>query len=179
MKIQNLCLAGAVAAAFLSISASAVNAADMTTTDTTTNATAPTTNTIAPTADTTSTTSTTTMTPAAMPANSMMPMGTIDYKTLIHPMWDYTDLQGAKAYGLTDMETATVAKIAWKTGWTFNDVLAMVQRGESFGFIAQKANMKLADVMDASDTWDKISAYKMAYEHSGQKAMMMDSSSKM
>ena len=170
MNVRNLCIAGAVAAAFLTFSAPATLAADATTTTTT--------DTTTTTPATTDTTSTTTTTVAPMTPKSAMSMDNIDYKTLIHPMWDYTDLQAAKTYGLTDMETATVAKIAWKTGWTFNDVLAKVQRGESFGFIAQKANMKLSDVMDASETWDKISAYKTAYEHSGQKAMS-DNSSKM
>ena len=129
MKIRNLCLAGAVAAAFLSFSVPAARADDMTSTS------------------------------------------SIDYKTLIHPHWDYTDLQHAKAYGLSDSETATIAKIAWKTGWSFDSVLAMVQRGESFGAIAQKANLRLSDVTDSSDVWDKISAYKTAYEHSGKGAM--------
>ncbi|BDI32366.1 hypothetical protein CCAX7_44170 [Capsulimonas corticalis] len=135
MKVRNLCVVGALAAAVLSFSAPATRADDMSSSS------------------------------------------SIDYKTLINPKWDYTDLQHAKAYGLTDSQTATVAKIAWKTGWSFTDVLAMVQRGESFGFIAQKANLRLSDVMDSSDVWDKIAAYKMAYEHTGKKAMMDSSSS--
>ncbi|MCW3060506.1 MAG: hypothetical protein JWQ02_2327 [Capsulimonas sp.] len=129
MKIRNLCIAGAVAAAFLSFSAPATRAADMSS------------------------------------------MSGIDYKPLIHPLWDYTDLQGASAYGLTDSQVATVAKIAWKTGWSFDAVLAMVQRGESFGAISQKANLRLSDVTDSSDVESQIAAYKTAYEHSGKGAM--------
>ena len=131
MKVRSLCIAGAVAAAFLSFSAPATRADDMSSSS-----------------------------------------SSIDYKTLIHPLWDYSDLQHAKLYGLSDKETATVAKIAWKTGWSFDTVLAMVQHGQSFASIAQRANLKLSDVMDSSDTWDKISAYKTAYEHTGRRAVM-------
>ncbi|MEO7718394.1 MAG: hypothetical protein ABIY70_19505 [Capsulimonas sp.] len=133
MKIRTLCIAGAVAAAFLSFSAPATRAADMSS------------------------------------------MSGIDYKPLIHPMWDYSDLQHAKTYGLTDSQVATVAKVSWMTGWSFDAVLAMVQRGESFGMISQKANLRLNDVMDSSEVESQIAAYKTAYEHSGKGAMMSGS----
>ena len=100
-------------------------------------------------------------------------MGMVDYTMLNSKTLDYTDLIAAKARGLSEDQVATVAKIAEKTGMPFRDITDAVIRGETFSKLADMYNLKLQDVMDASDEKTKIASYKMTYEMTGWKNVGM------
>lgn len=86
------------------------------------------------------------------------------FAILNNPVYDYIDLQQAKASGLSDSQIATIAKIAKKTGMPFRTVSAAVERGDTFASIASQSNMRLADVYDNDTEKQEISDYNTAYE---------------
>jgi uncharacterized surface protein with fasciclin (FAS1) repeats len=119
---------------------------------------------------TTQVTTTTTLLPV-IPTIDPAPVGPngqpIDYTVLINSPFDYTDLNQAKAEGYSDSEIATMAKISVMAGVPFDDVVHQAQAGQTAPFIADKYNLRMYDVWDASDYQAKIAAYKLAYENTG------------
>jgi uncharacterized surface protein with fasciclin (FAS1) repeats len=106
---------------------------------------------------------------------TIAPVAPIDYSVLRNQAFTYTDLQQAKASGLSDDETATVAKIAEETGQPFSSVRDELLDGATFPQLAVKYNLSLSDLYNVDDEKTKIANYKQAYETTGTyalKAMM-------
>ena len=82
-----------------------------------------------------------------------------DYKILNNRYFDATDLEQARARGLSDSEIASVVRIVKLTGLPFGQVSAMVERGESFPVIATEYNLKLSDVYNVDKEKQQISDY--------------------
>ena len=158
-KSSNWAIAGAVAA-MLAASASGVRAQDATMTPPAT-AAAP-----APAMSTPDTS----MTTGSMPmSGSMSSSGTMDYSLLSNPHYDYIDLQQAKARGLSDSQIATISKIATKTGMSFREISAAVERGETFPSLAAKYGLRLGDVYENEKEKQEIADYTSLYESIGTK----------
>lgn len=107
----------------------------------------------------------------SMMKDKMMMSGTPDFSVLTHSPYSYVELQQAMRIGYSETQIATIAKISRLSGMSFTDVFGMVKRGETFGMIANDANLKLADVMDVDDEKQMVSDYKTAYEATGMMAM--------
>jgi uncharacterized surface protein with fasciclin (FAS1) repeats len=120
---------------------------------------------------TTQTTTTVTSAPAEMPIIMPPPLGPngqpIDYTVLVNSPFDYTDLCQAHAEGFSDREIAVIAKISAESGAPFEDIAHEALAGQSFPTIADRYNLRLYDVLDASDYQDKIRDYKAAYRNTG------------
>lgn len=82
-----------------------------------------------------------------------------DYKVLNNRVFDGTDLEQARARGLSDNQIATVVKISKETALPFNQVVGMVERGETFPAIATMYNLKLADIYNVDKEKQQISDY--------------------
>jgi len=100
-----------------------------------------------------------------MMSGSAMP----DYSILSNPIYDYVDLQQAKARGLSDSQIATIAKIGKETGIPFRTVSAAVERGETFPSLATQYNLRLGDVYSNDKEKQEISNYISTYESIGTK----------
>jgi uncharacterized surface protein with fasciclin (FAS1) repeats len=116
--------------------------------------------------------------PAAPPMAMTMPppMATpqaIDYKVLTNAPYSYADLEGAKRTGLSDNQIAVAAKIADKTGVSFNTVCQQILLGAPFQTLAVQYGLNLADLYNVTDEKQKISDYKLAYKTTGTYAMRM------
>jgi uncharacterized surface protein with fasciclin (FAS1) repeats len=120
---------------------------------------------------------------ASAPMSNNMPMSgdmsnmPTDYKILNNRYFDGTDLEQAKARGLSDNQIATIVKISKKTGMPFGQVAAMVERGETFPQIATDYNLRLGDVYSVDKEKQEISDYMSLaqYEKSlGKNGSMMD-----
>ena len=106
-------------------------------------------------------------------SGSGMMSGAIDYSVLGKMLpYDYTTLMAAKSRGYTENQVASMAKISTLSSIPFGQILRQVETGATFNNIAYEYNLKLADVLDASDYKDKISNYIAAYESTGKGAMM-------
>jgi uncharacterized surface protein with fasciclin (FAS1) repeats len=117
-----------------------------------------------------------TMTPPAM-SGSMASSASMDYSLLNNPHYDYIDLQQAKARGLSDSQIATIAKIATKSGRSFREVAAAVNRGETFPALAAQYNLRLGDVYENEKEKQEIADYTSLYESVGTKTGMAGMSS--
>jgi len=82
-----------------------------------------------------------------------------DYKVLNNRVFDATNLEQTRARGLSDTEIATIVKISKETGFSFDMVAGMVERGETFPAIATEYNLKLNDVYDVDKEKQQISDY--------------------
>ena len=82
-----------------------------------------------------------------------------DYSVLNNRVFDATNLQQARARGLSDTEIATIVKISKETGFDFDTVAGMVERGQSFPSIATEYNLKLSDVYEVDKEKQQISDY--------------------
>ena len=107
-----------------------------------------------------------------MMRDKMMMSGTPDFSVLSHSPYSYVELKQAERLGYSETQIATIAKIARLSGWSFSEVFSKVKRGETFGTIAERANLKLVDVLDVEDEKQKVAHYKAAYESTGKMAMM-------
>ena len=116
-----------------------------------------------------------TMTPPAAPAPPAAPMtapmsGSMsgstptDYAILSNRYFDAIDLQQAKARGLSDSQIATVYKITKLTGFSFRQVSAAVERGETFPSLATEYNLKLGQVYDVDKEKQEIADYTSLYD---------------
>ncbi len=110
-----------------------------------------------------------------------------DYKVLNNRIFDGTDLEQARARGLSDPQIATIVKISKETALPFKEVSGMVERGETFPAIATAYNLKLSDVysvdkekQEVSD-FDALNKYAMSLgkSDSSMSSMPMSSSSTM
>ncbi len=82
-----------------------------------------------------------------------------DYKVLNNRYFDGTDLEQARARGLSDTEIASIVKIVKETGIPFSQVSAMVERGDTFPMIATEYNLKLSDVYNVDKEKQQVSDY--------------------
>ena len=82
-----------------------------------------------------------------------------DYRILDNRIFDATDLEQARARGLSDNQIATVVKISRETTLPFNQVVGMVERGETFPAIATTYGLKLSDVYSNDKEKQQISDY--------------------
>lgn len=82
-----------------------------------------------------------------------------DYKVLNNRVFDGTDLEQARARGLSDNQIATIVKISKETALPFGQVSAMVERGETFPAIATMYNLKLGDVYSNDKEKQQVSDY--------------------
>ncbi len=108
-----------------------------------------------------------------------------DYKVLNNRVFDATDLEQARARGLSDSQIATVAKISKETALPFKEVSGMVERGETFPVIATMYNLKLSDVYSNDKEKQQVSDYdalnkyatSLGKSDSGMMSMPMNSGS--
>lgn len=173
---RNWIIAGAVAAMMAAASA---GAGAQTTPDTTTpGATAPT---------TTAPMAAPTPSDSAMPGMStsgsmgsmssggmspgMMSSNTPDYSLLANPLFNYANIKGAMAKGLSDNQVASILRISKLTGLSFRDVTDQVLEGKTFAAIAYDHNLKLSDVLEPDMEKQQIAAYLAAYESTGSMAL--------
>ena len=82
-----------------------------------------------------------------------------DYKVLNNRVFDGTDLEQARARGLSDTQIATIVKISKETALPFGQVAGMVERGETFPSIATMYNLKLSDVYSVDKEKQQVSDY--------------------
>ncbi len=82
-----------------------------------------------------------------------------DYKVLNNRVFDATDLEQARARGLSDTQIATVVKISRETAIPFGQVCGMVERGETFPAIATTYGLKLSDVYNNDKEKQQVSDY--------------------
>ncbi len=82
-----------------------------------------------------------------------------DYKILNNRVFDGTDLEQARARGLSDSQIATIIKISKETTLPFNQVSAMVERGATFPEIATNYGLKLSSVYSNEKEKQQISDY--------------------
>ena len=102
------------------------------------------------------------MSSAPMPMSSdMSDPGSLptDYKILNNRYFDGTDLEQAKARGLSDNEIATIIKVSKETGLPFGQVSGMVERGTTFPQIATEYGLKLSDIYSVDKEKQDISDY--------------------
>ncbi len=92
---------------------------------------------------------------------------TPDYSLLNNTTYDYLDLMQAKAFGLSNRQVATIAKIAERTEQPFCPVVESVKRGNTFAKIAYEDNLRIYDIYDVSEEEAKIASYKAAYQMTG------------
>jgi uncharacterized surface protein with fasciclin (FAS1) repeats len=117
------------------------------------------------------------MSTSSMPMSGDMSNMPTDYKILNNRYFDGTDIEQAKARGLSDNQIATVVKIAKKTGMPFGQVVSMVERGKTFPAIATESNLRLSDIYNVDKEKQEISDYMSLaqYEKSlGKSGSMMD-----
>lgn len=87
-----------------------------------------------------------------------------DYRLLSSPYYDYVDLQMAMARGYSLGQIAVISKIARLTGLPVRFVTDRVSTGRTFALLASDYNLRLADVLDASDEQARIEEYLRLYE---------------
>lgn len=121
-----------------------------------------------------------------MSGGSSMPMSTdpstlpTDYKVLNNRYFDATNLQQARARGLSDNEIATIVKISKETGYSFDEIAGSVERGATFPQLAVANNLKLSDVYNVSKEKQEISDYAALSKYAsslGKDSSMMPMSS--
>ena len=95
---------------------------------------------------------------------SSMDMNGADYRLLSNPNYDYVDLTRASRLGYSDREIATISKIARLSGWPFSFILNRVHVGRTFALLASDYNLRLGDVLDATDEQARIARYLSLYE---------------
>jgi uncharacterized surface protein with fasciclin (FAS1) repeats len=167
MNVRNMGLVAA-AAAMIALAPSMTRAQDNSV-NTTNSGTSTTTT-------TTSTTETTTeFVPINIPNIAPPPTGPngepINYTVLAGKSYDYMDLNQARAEGFSDHDIAVIAKIADKSGMPFNAIKHMALDGQAYPTIADRYNLRLADVLDANDYESQIADYRVAYETTGENAV--------
>jgi hypothetical protein len=122
----------------------------------------------------TTTTTTDTFTPIVIPMIADAPTGPngapIDYSLLLIRNFDYQDLCQAHAQGYSDRDIAVMAKIADRGGVPFADVDRLAQDGLTFAQIADRYGVLFGDIQYPRDYEDKVFAYKVAYENTGERA---------
>ena len=82
-----------------------------------------------------------------------------NYEILNNRVFDATNLEQARARGLSDGQIATVVKISKETALPFGQVSAMVARGDTFPAIANEYNLKPSDVYSVDKERQEISDY--------------------
>ncbi len=87
-----------------------------------------------------------------------------DYSLLSSPYYDYVDLKTAMARGYSLGQIAVISKIARLTGLPFRFVTDRVSTGRTFALLASDYNLRLGDVLDASDERARIEEYLRLYE---------------
>jgi hypothetical protein len=102
---------------------------------------------------------------------SMTPPSGVDYSVLADPNISYFGIARARAYGLTDSQIGRAYAIADNANVPFQEVLNMLERGDTFFMIAQYYGVDLKHVTDASDYTNKVTNYITAYETTGRGAM--------
>lgn len=125
-----------------------------------------------------------------MSSGSSMPMSTdpstlpTNYQVLSNRYFDGVNLQQARARGLSDNEIASVIKIVKLTGFSFDQVVGMVERGQSFTQIATEYNIRPSDVYNVQKEKQDVSDYDALYKYEkslgkngGTMAMPMSGSS--
>ena len=107
-----------------------------------------------------------------------------DYSILNNSVFDSVDIQKARARGLTESQIATIVKISKDTGYSFGDVSAKVEAGQTFASLATMYGLKLGDVysndkekQEVSD-YDALSQYEasLSKNSSGMSSMPMTNS---
>ena len=88
-----------------------------------------------------------------------------DYKILNNRYFDATNLEQARARGLSDNEIAGIIKVSKETGFPFDQVAGMVERGQTFPSIATEYNLKLSDVYSVDKEKQDISDYDALYKY--------------
>ena len=106
-------------------------------------------------------------------SGSMSDTAMPNFSLLNNGIYDYVDLQQAKARGLSDNQIATTAKIAKEADVPFNVVSAAVERGQTFPYLAGQYNIKLSDVYKNDKQKQEINEYMAAYDAASLKSAMM------
>ncbi len=124
------------------------------------------------------------MSGSSMPMSGDMSNMPTDYKILNNRFFDGTNLQQAKARGLSDNEIASVVRIVKLTGFSFDRIVGMVERGATFPQIATNYNLNLSDVYNVDKEKQEVSDYmaltqyeKSLGKNGGMMAMPMSDSS--
>lgn len=82
-----------------------------------------------------------------------------DYSILNNRVFDGVDLQQARARGLSEAQIATIVKISKDTGYSFREVSAKVEQGETFASLATMYGLKLNDVYSNDKEKQQVSDY--------------------
>jgi len=82
-----------------------------------------------------------------------------DYSILSNRVFDSVDLQQARARGLSEAQIATIVKISKDTGYSFREVSAKVEQGETFASLATMYGLKLNDVYSNDKEKQQVSDY--------------------
>ena len=125
------------------------------------------------------------------PAASSMSTGTMssptmtmspdapDFTLLANPLFNYSEIKGAKAKGLSDSQIASIIRISKLTGMSVRDTTDKVLAGQTFSKIAYDNNLKLTDVLSPDLEKQQVAGYMAAYESSGSMALKPESMSAM
>lgn len=109
--------------------------------------------------------------PAAVPAHiraTPIPADEmLEYRLLNNGTFDQFDIERAKAYRLSDWETAVVLKIAQESEMSYGRVMSMVASGKSLLDIAQGLGINWNSLRNEQKQEDEIAAYQSAYAGSG------------
>ena len=82
-----------------------------------------------------------------------------DYSILSNRVFDSVDLQQARARGLSEAQIATIVKISEDTGYSFREISAKVEQGETFASLATTYGLKLNDVYSNDKEKQQVSDY--------------------
>ena len=88
-----------------------------------------------------------------------------DYKILNNKYFDATNLEQARARGLSDNEIASIVRIAKLTGYPFDEIAGAVERGATFPQLAVDNNLKLSDVYNVDKEKQEVSDYDALYKY--------------
>lgn len=91
----------------------------------------------------------------------------LDFTKLNNSTYDYADISMAKGDRLSDTQVAKILKIARHSGQRFKDVLAAVNRGETFAVLAAKNGVAYSSLRDVDAEKDEIAAFESAYLATG------------
>jgi len=82
-------------------------------------------------------------------------------------VFDFFDLNAAKAHSLSDQQIATILKIARLSGEPFHVIGAAVYRGGTFRQIAWDHNVPYPALKNVAQEEDDIASYTAAYQSTG------------
>ena len=107
-------------------------------------------------------------TPAARAQTRPAPSNeALDYSMLNNRVFDFFDLNAAKAHSLSDRQVATILKIARLSGKSFHVIGAAVYQGGTFRQIAWDHNVPYSALKNVVQEEDDIASYTAAYLSTG------------